>query len=61
MFVPNFKILGGVVAEKCVTKYFIWEKEKKWTNKGYAKHVNAESLLHNTSSHTQCLHQILKS
>ena len=33
MFVPNFKILGEVVAEKCVTKNFIWGKEK-WTNKG---------------------------
>ena len=34
MFVPNFKILGEVVAEKCVTNIFIWEKEngqlKEW-------------------------------
>ena len=60
MFVPNFKILGEAVAEKSVTKNFIWEKEK-WTNKGNDKHENAESLLHNTSNHTQCLYQISKS
>ena len=56
LVIPNvvkFKFLGAVVPETFVTKKFIWEKEK-WTNKqGNDKHENAESLLHNTSSHTQ--------
>ena len=41
-------------------KNFIKEKEK-WTNKENDKHKDADSLLHNTSSHTQCLYQISKS
>ena len=36
MFVPNFKILGQVVAEKSVTKN-IFGKKEKWTNKGTDK------------------------
>ena len=54
------KILGTVVPEKSLTKNFIGEKEK-WTNKGNDKHEDADSVLHNTASHTQCLYQISKS
>ena len=39
--------------EKYVTKIFTNEKEK-WTNKGNNKHDAADSLFHNTRSHTQC-------
>ena len=60
MFVPNFKILGAIVPEKSVTKYFIEEKEK-WTNKGNDKQDDAESVLHDTSSYIQCFYQISKS
>ena len=28
MFVPDFKILGEVVAERSVTEHFIWEQQK---------------------------------
>ena len=59
MFVQNLKVLGVVVPEKSVTKYFIGEKEK-WANEGNDKHEDADSLLHNTSSHTQGLYQISK-
>ena len=59
--VPNvymkFQILGAVVPEKSLTKNFIGEKEK-WTNKGNDKHEDADSVLHNTTSHIQCLYQI---
>ena len=48
MFVPNFKILVAVAAEKSLTKNFIEEKEK-WTNKVNDKHGHADSLLHNKS------------
>ena len=54
MFVQNF--LDAVVPKK----NFIGEKEKR-TNKGNDKHENADSVLYNTSSHTQCLYQISKS
>ena len=50
MFVQNFQTLGAVVPEN-LTKNFIGEKEK-WTNKGSDKHKDADSLLHNTTSHT---------
>ena len=49
-----------IVPEISVKKNFIWEK-KEWTNKGNDKHENAESLLHYTSSHTQCVYQISNS
>ena len=39
---------------------FYW-REKKWTNKGNDKQEDADSLLHNTTSHTQHLYQISKS
>ena len=35
---------------------FYWRKEK-WTNKGNDKHEDADSFLHDTSDHTQCLYQ----
>ena len=43
-----------------LTSNFIGEKEK-WTNKGNDKQEDADSVLHNTTSHTQCLYQISKS
>ena len=36
-------------------------KKEKWTNKEKDKPEDADSLLHNTTSHTQCLYQISKS
>ena len=60
MFVQNFQILGAVVSEKSLTKYFIGEKEKR-TNKGNDKHEDADSVLQNTTNSTQCLYQISKS
>ena len=54
------KTLAGIGAENSVTKSFIGEKEK-WTNKGNDKQQHADSLLHNTTSHTQHLYQISKS
>ena len=58
MFVLNFKILVAVDAEKSLIKNFIGEKEK-WTNEGN-KNEHADFLLHNITSHTQCLYQISK-
>ena len=60
MFIQNFKILGEVALEKSLTQYFIGEKEK-WTNKGKDKYEDANSFLHGTCCHTECLYQILKS
>ena len=51
---------GDSGAESFTTKSFIGEKEK-WTNKRNDKQQNADSLLHNTTSHTQHLYQISKS
>ena len=39
-------------------KNFIGEKEK-WTNKMNDKHEDADSLLHDITSHSQCLFKIL--
>ena len=50
----NLKTLALIGPEKSVMKFFIGEK-KKWTNKGNDKHEEADSLLHNISSCTQCL------
>ena len=60
MFVKKFKILCAVVPEKSLTKNFIGEKEK-WTIKRDNKHEEDDSVLHSTTSHTQCLYQISKS
>ena len=54
MFVQNFKIQGAVVPEKTLIKYFIKGKDK-WINKRNDKHEDADSVLHHTSSSTQCL------
>ena len=53
------KTLAPIGAEKSVTEILIGEKEKK-TNKGNGKQEEADSLLHNTTSHTQHLYQISK-
>ena len=60
MCVYFLKILGAVVPVQFLTKKIIGEKEK-WTNKGNDKYEDADSVLHNTSSCTQCLNQISKS
>ena len=60
MFVQNFKILSAVVPEKSVRNNFIGEKEKR-TKNGKDKREDAGSILHYTSSGTQCLYQISKS
>ena len=60
MFVKKFQILGAVVSEKSLPKYFIRGKEK-WMNTGNDKHEDAVSVLQDTSSGTQCLYQISKS
>ena len=36
-------------------------RKKEMTNKENDKHEDADSLLHNTTSRTQCLYQISKS
>ena len=46
-----------IKAFKFVTKNFTGEKEK-WTNKGNDKLEEAESLLHDTSSHTHSSHRL---
>ena len=43
-----------------MTENLLGEKEK-WTNKGNDKQQHADSLLHNTSSHTVNFYQISKS
>ena len=58
--IQNLKTLAVIGAENSVTKSFIGKKEK-WTNKGNDKQEEADSLLHNTTSHTQHLYQISKS
>ena len=59
MFVQNFKILCAVVFEKSLPKIFIRGNEK-WVNTGNDMHEDADSVLHDTSSSTQCLYQISK-
>ena len=56
----KFEDSGSQEADKSVTENLIGEKEK-WTNKGNGKHQEADSLLHNTTSHTQHLYQVSKS
>ena len=36
-----------------MTKIFIGEKEKKWTNRGTDTYEEVDSILHITTSHTQ--------
>ena len=54
----NLKTLALIAGEKSVMDFY--EKDK-WANKENDKHEDADSLLHNTTSHTQCLYQISKS
>ena len=58
--IRNLKTLALTEAEKSVTDNLSGEKEK-WTNKGNGKHGEAESLLHNATSHIQHFYQISKS
>ena len=59
--IQNLKTLALIKANKSVTNFFfIGEKEKR-TNKGNDKHKEAESLLHDTTTHIQCLYKISKS
>ena len=41
--IQNLKTLALIVAENCMTEFFIGEKEK-WTNKGNDKQQHADSL-----------------
>ena len=58
--IQNLKTLAVIRAENSVMKSFNGEKEK-WTNKGNNRQQHADSLLNNTTSHTQHLYQISKS
>ena len=58
--IKSLKTLGLIKAKKFVTETLLGEKEK-WTNKGNDKQQHADSLLHNTTSHTQHLYQISQS
>ena len=64
-FVPNFRALSEVDAEKSLTEkkkdLHRREKEEKWTNKGTDKQYVAVFLLHNTTHHYQALYQISES
>ena len=60
MCIQNLKTLALIEAKKFVTENLLEEKEK-WTNKGIDKQQHADSLLYNTTSHTQHLYQISKS
>ena len=60
MCIQNLKTLALTEAKKFVTENLVGEKEKR-TNKGNDKQKHTDSLLHNTTSHTQHLYQISKS
>ena len=45
----------AVVPQKSLTKCI---REKKWTNKRNDKYMFADSVLHDTNSHIECLYQI---
>ena len=59
--IQNLKTLALIGAEKSAPKNFIGEKEKKRTNKGNDKRKDADSLLHDTTTHIKCLYKISKS
>ena len=59
MFVQNFIIPDAVAPQKSLMKNF--KEKEKWTNTRNDKHDDSDSLLHDTSSCTQCLYQISKS
>ena len=50
--IANLKTLAHIEAEKSVTEILIGEKENG-TNNGYDKQEEADSLLRNSTSHTQ--------
>ena len=54
--IQNLKTLALLGAEKSVTKNLIGEKEKM-TKKGNEKNDDADTLLHNTRSRTQCSYE----
>ena len=58
--IQNLKTLALIQAEKSVTENLIGEKENL-TTKGTDKQQEADSLEHNTTSHTQHLYRISKS
>ena len=60
MCIQNLKTLALIEAKKFVTENLLGDKEK-WTNKGNGKQQHADSLLHDTTSHTQHLYQVSKS
>ena len=60
MFIRNFKILPAVVPEKSLTKNLL-EKKKNGQIKEMRSTEDADSVLHNTTSHTQCLYKISNS
>ena len=60
MCIQNLKTLALIEDEKFVTENLLGEKEKS-TNKGNDKQQHADSLLYNTTGHTQHLYQISKS
>ena len=59
MCIQNLKILAPIEAKKFVTENLFGDKEK-WTNEGNDKQQHADSLLHDTTSHTQHLYQVSK-
>ena len=59
MCIQNLKTLALIEAKKFVTENLLEEKEKR-TNKGNDMQEKADSLLHDTTSHTQYLYQVSK-
>ena len=59
MCIQNLKTLALIEDEKFVTENLLGEKEK-WINIETDKQQHADSLLHNTTSHTQHLYEISK-
>ena len=60
MCIQNLKTLVLTESKKFVTENLFGDKEK-WTNKGNDKQQHADSLLHDTTSHTQHLYEVSKS
>ena len=56
----NFEDSGSHRGQDFCDRNFYWRERKK-TNKGNDKQQEADSLSHNTTSHTQHLYQISKS
>ena len=56
----KLKTLALIEAKKLETEIFFGEKGK-WTDKGNDKQQHADSLFHNTTSHTQHLDQMSQS